>query len=93
MAAPTVKAARLEARITREQKRSIERAARIRGTSVSDFVIRSAQEAATRAIRETEMLVLTERSRRVFVNALLNPPAPNARARAAAKRYRREMGE
>ena len=92
MAGPTVKAARLEARISREQKRKIERAASIRGTSVSDFVIRSAQEAATRTIRETETLVLEERSRRVFVDALLHPPAPNARARAAAKRYRRELG-
>jgi len=92
MAGPRVKAARLEARISREQKRKIERAASIRGTSVSDFVIRSAQEAATRTIRETETLVLEERSRRVFVDALLHPPAPNARARAAAKRYRREPG-
>jgi len=38
---------RLEARITRDQKRIIERAARLRGTSVTDFVVVSAQRAAT----------------------------------------------
>ena len=51
---------RLEARLTPEQKKYIEHAARIKGTSVSDFVILSADEAALRTIREQQALVLTE---------------------------------
>ena len=83
---------RLEARITREQKRIIERAAGLRGTSVTDFVVVSAQQAATNTIKEYEMMSLQGEARDVFVNALLNPPAPTAAARRAAKRYLRRIG-
>jgi len=83
---------RLEARLTPEQKRQIAHAARIKGTSISDFVILSAAEAAMRTIREQEILVLQERAREVFAQALLNPPAPGRRLRAAARRYRERAG-
>ena len=79
---------RLEARLTPEQKKHIEHAARIKGTSVSDFVIGSAQDAAARTIREYEVLTLNEKARTVFVNSLLNPPRPSARLLAAVKRYK-----
>ena len=78
---------RLEARATREQKRLIERAARIRGTSVTSFVLASAQEAAERTIKDFEVLALRDEARDAFVKALLQAPSPNAAARAAAKRY------
>jgi uncharacterized protein (DUF1778 family) len=81
---------RLEARLTTEQKRHIEQAAQIRGTSVSDFVILSADEAAIRTIREQEVLILNERARHVFAEALLNPPTPGRKLLAAARRYRKQ---
>ncbi|SRR5713101_2398775 len=80
---------RLEARLTPEQKMHIEQAARIRGTSVSDFVVLSADDAALRTIREHEVLTLNERARKVFIHALLHPPAPSRRLVAAAKRYKK----
>ena len=83
---------RLEARITGEQKRIIERAARLRGTSVTDFVVVSAQRAATDAIKDFEMMRLRGEAREAFVNALLNPPAPNAAASRAAQRFQRRIG-
>jgi uncharacterized protein (DUF1778 family) len=79
---------RLEARLTPEQKKHIELAAQIKGTSVSDFVVLSAADAAVRTIREQEVLTLNKRARKVFAHALLNPPAPGGRLVAAAKRYR-----
>jgi len=79
---------RLEARLTPEQKKHIERAARIKGTSVSDFVVLSADDAAVRTIREQETLTLNDRSREVFANTLLKPPSPGKRLVAAAKRYK-----
>jgi uncharacterized protein (DUF1778 family) len=84
-----VKKERLEARLTREQKEHIEQAARIKGTSVSDFVILSAEEAALRTLREQQELTLNERAREVFADALLNPPAPGERLSAAAERYKK----
>ena len=83
-----VKKERLEVRLTPEQKEHIEYAARIKGTSVSDFVVLSANDAAVRTIREQEVLTLNKRARQVFANALLNPPAPGRRLVAAAKRYK-----
>jgi uncharacterized protein (DUF1778 family) len=83
---------RLEARLAREQKRLIERAAQIRGTSVTDFVLASAQKAAMETIEDFQRLRLRDEAREVFVSALLNPPAPNAPARAAARRYKKLMG-
>jgi uncharacterized protein (DUF1778 family) len=67
-------------------------AAALRGTSVTEFVVASAQEAATAAIKDYELLTLHGEAREVFVNAILNPPAPNEAARKAARRYGQQMG-
>lgn len=83
---------RLQARLTPAQKELIERAAEIRGTSVTDFVVACAQEVATATIQNFEVLHLRDEAREVFINAILNPPAPNDAARAAAERYRKHMG-
>lgn len=82
---------RLEARVTRDQKRIIERAARLRGTSVTDFVVVSAQQAATDTIKDLEMMSLHGEAREAFINALRNPPVPNAAANKAAERYRQRI--
>lgn len=82
---------RLEARISPAQKRILERAASLRGTSLTDFVLTSAQEAATKTIKDFEILSLCDEAREVFINALMNPPAPNEALRAAADRYKKHM--
>ena len=84
---------RLEARVTSEQKRLIARAAALRGFSVTEFVVASAQQAASEAIKDFELLTLHDSARDVFVKAILNPPAPTKAARAAAKRYKEKMGK
>lgn len=85
------KVERLEARVTREQKRVIARAAELRGTSVTDFVIMSAQQAAAEIIEDSQVLSLRGAAQEAFVSAILNPPAPVAAARAAASRYRNRV--
>ena len=77
---------RLEARITREQKELIERAARLEGRSITDFVVSSTQAAARHLIQEHETLRLQSADREVLVNALLQPPAPAAKLRDATRR-------
>ncbi|MET3106000.1 uncharacterized protein (DUF1778 family) [Oxalobacteraceae bacterium GrIS 1.18] len=84
--------ARLEARVTDEQKNLLQRAAALLGRSVSDFIISSAQEAALRTIQDYELVRLTVDERNEFVTALLNPPAPSARLKKAAKAYREKSG-
>jgi len=82
---------RLEARVTPAQKRLIERPAALRGTSVTEFVVASAQEAATNAIRELDVLHLRDEAREVSINAVLHPPPPSDTARAAVERYRKRV--
>lgn len=89
---PSKKRERLEARLTVDQKRLIARAAKLRGTSVTDFVVASAQQAAKETIEDFEILRLRDEAREVFVNAILDPPAPNKAARMAAARYQEQMG-
>jgi uncharacterized protein (DUF1778 family) len=84
---------RLEARIAPDQKRLIERAAELRGTTVTEFVVFSAQQEAARTIKDHEVLKLRDQAREVFVSAVLNPAAPNAAMRAAAQRYTEQLGK
>lgn len=84
---------RLEARISREQKELIQRAADLQGQSLTDFVLGSVADAARRIIQEHEMLELIGRDREIFIDALLNPPEPSERLLEAAKRYKQIMGD
>jgi uncharacterized protein (DUF1778 family) len=86
-----IRAARLEARISPDLKRRLEYAASLRGATLTEFVVQSAQEAAARTIRENEALILSERARVAFAKLLLNPPRPNRKALAAARRYKAEF--
>lgn len=87
----SAKGERLEARLTRAQKDLIARAAALRGSSVTEFVVSSAQQAASAALKEVQLLTLHDEARAVFVRAVLRPPAPTAAARAAARKYKRAM--
>jgi uncharacterized protein (DUF1778 family) len=84
---------RTEARLLPEQKKRIERAARLKGLSLSDFIVQHADEAARRTIEEHTTWTLGDRDRDVFVQALLNPPRPSSRMKEAARRYRKHKGE
>lgn len=84
---------RIQARVSSTQRELLQRAADLEGRSLSDFVIESAQRHAEEVIREHEVIRLSPRDSRVFIEALLNPPAPNARMRALAARYQREVVE
>jgi uncharacterized protein (DUF1778 family) len=81
---------RLDARVTRDEKEMIETAASLSGTSASDFIRMATRQAALNTIREHEVLTLNEQEKRVFVEALLNPPGPNQKAIEAARRLKEE---
>jgi uncharacterized protein (DUF1778 family) len=84
--------ARLEARVTDEQKAILQRAAALTGRSLSDFVVASAQDAAMRTIHDHELIRLTADERTEFVKAMLTPPAPSDRLKKAAKAYKQKTG-
>lgn len=79
---------RLEARVTARQKALFREAADLQGVTLTDFIVSSVHQAAVRALEARHVLALSRRDQRVFVEALLQPPTPNARLRAAWMRSR-----
>jgi len=88
---PGLKSQRLMARISDDQKRLLQRAAEIRGQTLTEFIVSAARDAATRAIVDQEVIDFSLRDSRAFADGLLNPPPVNAPLRAAAKRYKKTM--
>ena len=86
------KGERLEARLTASQKELIQQAATLEGTSLTEFVVRSAQQQAKRVIEEHTLIKLGLEDSQAFVESLLNPPKPNPRMIAAADEYKRSLG-
>jgi uncharacterized protein (DUF1778 family) len=85
--APRRRSHRLEARVTPDQKELIEHAAKVQGRTVTDFVITTLQDAARKAIEESTVWQLSRDQQKAFIEALMEPPAPNRNLRAAHRRY------
>lgn len=83
--------ARIDFRPTADQKRLFEQAAAVQGRSLTDFLISSAEESAHRTLDEHERIVLDDKARVSFLIALTEPPMPNAKLLALAKRYNRDV--
>ena len=86
------KRSRLEARISAEEKELLKKAADLQGCTLTEFVVRSAQEAARKAVKEHQLISLTASDTEAFVKALLKPPAPSKKLKRAAERYKKVMG-
>ena len=84
------RSARLEARVSSEQKRLFQHAANLAGRTLSEFVIESTHDAAAKTIQEHELIRLSRKERIAFVTALLNPSEPGERLRRAAQSYRQK---
>jgi len=82
---------RLEARVHPELKMRLQYAADLQGSSLSEFLLRSAEKAANEIIRDEKVLTLSAEDSRAFVNAIFNPPQPNKKLKEAYLRYKREV--
>ena len=80
--------ARLEARISPENRAMLMRAAEIQGKTVTEFVTSNALEAAHQVIAEVEMIRLSRENQKRFVAALLAPPKPNAALQKAFAKHK-----
>ncbi|KYC39452.1 hypothetical protein WA1_32550 [Scytonema hofmannii PCC 7110] len=85
---------RLEARLTREQKELLQRAADLEGRSLTDFVVSHAQIAALQTIEEYTIIKLSREDSKAFIDALLNPPElhPDEPLARAIGHYKDSMG-
>ena len=84
--------ARFDARLSRHQKDLFEKAARIRGfKSLSEFVIHTTQVAATNIVEEHNAILSSEADRKLFFDALVNPPKPNKALKEASQHYLKQV--
>ena len=75
---------RIDIRISKENKELIKYAAEISGfKTVSEFIVSLAKDEAKRIIEEETKLLKSMEDRVLFVEILLNPPAPNKALRSA----------
>ena len=71
----------------------MERAAALLNTMVSGFVTSNALEAAARAIREHERIVLSDRDWELFFGGLVDPSGPNTALREAFATHERMIAK
>jgi uncharacterized protein (DUF1778 family) len=76
---------RINLRIQPEDKAILLRASAYEQTNLTSFVLRQALIAAKAVIAEAEKVSLSERDSLRLLEALENPPAPNAKLLAAAQ--------
>lgn len=76
---------RLSLRIRAQDKAVLMRAVALENTDLTDFVIRTALQAAKTVIEQAERVPLSERDSLRVLAVLEQPPAPNALLLAAAE--------
>ncbi len=78
---------RITARVPTQVQETLELAASMVGATVNQFVVQTALREAERIIEQERVIRLSARDAEAFIRALENPPRPNAKLKAALKRY------
>lgn len=79
--------ARLEARIPTHVYEQMQRAAKLRGMTLTSYLIATAGEDARRTVEEADIMRLAREDQIRFAEALVNPPQPGEQLKRAAKRH------
>jgi len=79
---------RIDIRLRPEVKSLIEKAAHIKGLTITDFIVQTAVDNAKQTIRENETWTLERPDAEIFAAALTNPVSLGPQLTAAAKRYK-----
>jgi uncharacterized protein (DUF1778 family) len=84
----TTQSVRLGVRLTKQKKTFFEEIATLGNfKSLSDFIVHSADQHANRIAEEHKKILASEKNRKIFFDALMNPPKPNQALKKAFKRY------
>lgn len=79
---------RIDVRISKEQKELIKFASELSGfKSLSEFVVYHVGKRAKEIVKEHNTILKSNRDKEIFLNAILNPPAPNAELKEAQLHY------
>ncbi|HET9743845.1 MAG TPA: DUF1778 domain-containing protein [Terriglobales bacterium] len=83
--------ARLGFRVDAQTKRLVQKAAALERRSLTDFCLTALTDATHATISRHETLVLSERDRQVFFDALVRPPKPHPRLKRALRQARQRI--
>lgn len=91
----TSQSARIELRLSKEQKDHFEQMAELGGfKTLTDFMVHAAEKEAKRVEQERNAILTTKKDWKLFYEAVfVTPPAPNAALKKAAKRYKKLVSE
>lgn len=79
---------RIDLRISKEQKEVLKYAAELSGfKSLSEFIVYYVKDQANKIIKENHTVLNTVEDKKIFLEALLNPPAPNKELKKAHADY------
>jgi uncharacterized protein (DUF1778 family) len=90
MKASSSKEKRIDLRVSQEQKELLERAADLRGMSLSTYVLSHCLPAAQAELEVHQKLVLSDRDRDLFLELLANPPKPEKALVEAMRKFQEE---
>ena len=91
--ASSAKDCRIDLRVTQEQKELLERAASLKGISLSAYTLFHLLPAAKQDIDVHERLVLSNRDRDLFMSVMENPPELKGKLKSAIHKYREKYGK
>ncbi|MDX6187734.1 DUF1778 domain-containing protein [Flavobacterium sp. Fl-318] len=75
---------RIDVRISKEHKELIKHASVLRGfKNLSEFVIYCVNTEANRIIKENETVLKTIEDKKIFIDAIINPPKANDKLKRA----------
>lgn len=81
---------RIDIRISQEQKKLIQYASALSGfKTISEFIVFYISAKAKEVIAENGLVLKSIEDKKIFINALTNPPAPNAALKKAYKNYKK----
>ena len=86
------KDSRIDLRVTKEQKEILEKAACLKGISLSAYTLSYLLPIAQQEIAEQEKLILSDCDRDLFLAALENPPVLKGKLQSAIANYRGKYG-
>jgi uncharacterized protein (DUF1778 family) len=85
---------RIDVRISKEQKERIKSASELSGfKSLTEFIVYTTSKEANRIIEENSMILKSLEDKKIFVEAILNPPIPNDKLRKAHSNYQKFINQ
>jgi uncharacterized protein (DUF1778 family) len=81
---------RVEFRTSHQEREQFEKAATYLGINLSAFLRMAALERSAEIVKESNLLVLSDRDRDTFLAALENPPEPNENLKNAFLEYQKK---